>query len=145
MSNIDRYQAYADAFEQTFEDDDWSRLETYFTEDATYDAGQGADAVVKGREALLGHLKTSVDSFDRKLDSRAIEFTREPQQEGDDVHVGWQVRYTKAGAPDLVITGEEVAEFAGDRIRCLRDRFDESASQAMQDWMAKNGGLLGSS
>ena len=36
MSIVDRYQAYADAFEESFEDDSWSRLEEFFTEDAVY-------------------------------------------------------------------------------------------------------------
>jgi hypothetical protein len=36
MNLVDRYQAYAADFERTFVDDDWSRLEQYFTEDATY-------------------------------------------------------------------------------------------------------------
>jgi hypothetical protein len=145
MSIIDRYRQYAEAFEATYEDDDWTRLEAYFAEDATYDTGQGPDATVTGREALLGHLKTSLDSFDRKLDSRELEFIGDPREEGDRVIVGWEARYTKAGAPDLVLSGTEVAEFSGDRIKRLRDEFDESATQALQDWMAKYGKLLASS
>jgi hypothetical protein len=34
MSIAERYLAYADAFEETFEDDDWSRIEQYFTDGA---------------------------------------------------------------------------------------------------------------
>jgi hypothetical protein len=142
MSIIDRYRQYAEAFEETYEDDDWTRLEAYFAEDATYDTGQGPDATVTGREALLAHLKTSLDSFDRKLDSRALEFTEEPREEGDRVIVVWEARYSKAGAPDLVISGKEVAEFSGDRIKLLRDEFDPSATQTLGDWMAKYGKLL---
>ena len=37
MSIVDRYQAYADAFEQSYEDDDWSHVEPFFTEDAVYE------------------------------------------------------------------------------------------------------------
>ena len=37
MSIKDRYQAYADAFEESYVDDDWSRMEQYFTEDAVYE------------------------------------------------------------------------------------------------------------
>jgi hypothetical protein len=29
MSILDRYQAYADAFEVSYEDDDWSRIEPF--------------------------------------------------------------------------------------------------------------------
>ncbi|SVE51237.1 uncharacterized protein METZ01_LOCUS504091, partial [marine metagenome] len=31
------YAEYASAFEETFGDDDWSRLEKYFSEDARYE------------------------------------------------------------------------------------------------------------
>ena len=37
MSIPDRYQAYAEAFEESYVDDDWSRIEQYFTEDAVYE------------------------------------------------------------------------------------------------------------
>ena len=33
MSIVDIYLAYAAAFEETFVDDDWSRLERFFAED----------------------------------------------------------------------------------------------------------------
>jgi len=142
MSRIDRYQEYVEAFEETFEDDDWTRLEAYFAEDAAYDTGQGPDSVVGGREAVLGYLKTSLDTFDRLLDSRELEFVGDPEEEGDRVTIGWKARYTKAGAPDLVISGKEMAEFSGDRIKLLRDEFDESAAEAMRSWMAEHGSLL---
>jgi hypothetical protein len=33
MSILDHYEAYADAIEESYEDNDWSRLEQDFTED----------------------------------------------------------------------------------------------------------------
>ena len=44
MSIADRYQAYAEAFEVTYEDDDWTRIEPFFTEDAVYEAAPEEDA-----------------------------------------------------------------------------------------------------
>ncbi|MEJ2088255.1 MAG: hypothetical protein P8Y69_07240, partial [Gammaproteobacteria bacterium] len=61
MGIVDRYLAYADAFEQSYEDDDWSRIEQYFTEDAVYDG----DPPAEGRAAVLAKLKGGVDTFDR--------------------------------------------------------------------------------
>ena len=141
MSMIGRFAEYAAAFETAYESDDWSPIEAYFTEDAVYDSGQGPEAAVEGRAALLGRLKTSVDSFDRRLDSREISFSGH-QEQGDTVSVSWKVRYTKAGAPDLVISGREAARFSGDRIELLSGEFDDSASKALQEWMEKHGGLL---
>ena len=37
MSIQERFQSYADAFEETYVDDDWSRIEQFFTEDAVFE------------------------------------------------------------------------------------------------------------
>jgi hypothetical protein len=138
MSIADRYQAYADAFEQSFEDDDWSHVEPFFTDDAVYE-GDPADA--RGRDAVLAKLKSGVDSFDRRMDSRSPDFET-PTVEGNTLTMKWRVSYTKAGCPDLVISGVETAIFEGDRIRLLRDDFDPEAQKAMGEWMEANGAAL---
>ena len=138
MSILDRYQAYADAFEVSFEDDDWSRIEPYFTEDAVYE-GDPEDA--QGRDAVLAKLKGGVDGFDRNMDSRTPDFNP-PSIDGDTLRMQWSVTYKKAGAPDLVISGLETATFEGDRIARLRDDMDPAAQKAMGEWMAAHGALL---
>ncbi len=137
MSIQDRYQAYADAFEESYEDDDWSRIQPYFTEDAVYEG----DPDARGREAVLAKLKGGVDSFDRKMDRRTPDF-HSPTVEGNTLKMKWTVTYQKAGAPDLVITGLETAVFEGDRIALLRDDFDPEAEKAMGEWMAAHGAKL---
>lgn len=138
MSILDRYQAYADAFEESFEDDDWSRIEPYFTEDAVYE-GDPEDA--QGRDAVLAKLKNGVDTFDRNMDSRTPDF-ESPTVDGNTLRMRWSVTYTKAGAPDLVLSGVETATFEGDRIARLRDDFDPDSQKAMGEWMAAHGALL---
>ena len=138
MSILDRYQAYADAFEESFEDDDWSRIEPYFTEDAVYE-GDPEDA--QGRDAVLVKLKNGVDTFDRNMDSRTPDF-EPPTVDGNTLRMRWSVTYTKAGAPDLVLSGLETATFEGDRIARLRDDFDPETQKAMGEWMAAHGALL---
>lgn len=138
MSILDRYQAYADAFEESFEDDDWSRIEPYFTEDAVYE-GDPEDA--QGRDAVLAKLKQGVDTFDRNMDSRTPDF-ESPTVDGNTLRMRWSVTYTKAGAPDLVLSGVETATFEGDRIARLRDDFDPETQKAMGEWMAAHGALL---
>lgn len=133
MSIADRYQAYADAFEQAYADDDWSRIEPFFTEDAVYEAGPDT---ARGREAVLARLKTAVDAFDRRMDSRTPDFET-PMVDGDTLTMKWTVTYRKAGCPDLAISGVEIARFEGDRIALLRDEFDPSAMAALGEWMGK--------
>jgi len=138
MSILDRYQAYADAFELSYEDDDWSRIEPFFTEDAVYDGG---DVEARGRDARLAKLKGGVDGFDRNMDSRTPDF-QTPEVDGNTLTMKWTVTYTKAGAPDLAISGVETAVFEGDRIALLRDDFDPEAEKTMGQWMAAHGAKL---
>jgi len=137
MSIQDRYQAYADAFEESYVDDDWSRIEQYFTENAVYEG----DPDARGREAVLAKLKGGVDDFDRKMDKRTPDF-QTPSVEGNTLTMKWTVTYQKAGAPDLVLSGVETAVFEGDRIALLRDDFDPDAQKAMGEWMAEHGAKL---
>jgi hypothetical protein len=137
MGIVDRYLQYADAFEESYIDDDWSRIEAYFAPDAIYDGEPAAH----GRAAVLAKLKTGVDNFDRRMDSRSPEFAT-PTVKGDTLTMRWSVTYTKRGAPDLVISGTETARFAGDRIAHLRDEFDPEAQKALGEWMTKHGAAL---
>ena len=139
MSIEQRYLAYAAAFEESYEDNDWSRIAQYFTEDAIYEATP-EDA--RGREAVLAKLKGGVDAFDRRMDSRSPDF-QTPTIDGDTLTMKWKVTYSLAGCPDLAISGVETAIFKGDQIASLRDTFDPEAEQAMQKWMAEHGATLG--
>ena len=138
MGIAERYRAYADAFEESYIDDDWKRIEEFFTADAVYEGDPDAE----GREAVLAKLKGGIDSFDKKMDSRTPDF-HTPTVDGNALTMKWTVTYTKSGAPDLAITGTETAIFEGDRIARLRDDFDPVAEKALGEWMAKHGAKLG--
>lgn len=137
MSILDRYLAYADAFEKSYVDDDWSRIEPYFTPAAIYEGQPTA----RGREAVLAKLKSAVDGFDRRMDRRIPDFAT-PTVKDNTVQMKWKVTYTKKGLPDLVISGVERAEFEGDRIAHLSGEFDPGAQKTMGEWMAKHGKAL---
>ena len=55
-----------------------------------------------------------------------------------DLAARYQVEDTKAGAPNLVIRGVELAEFERDRIKLLRDEFDPEAQAGLESWMAEH-------
>ena len=119
MSLVDRCLEYADAFEESFVDDDWSRIAQYFTPDAVCDG----DPTARGRDAVLAKLKTGVDNFDRRMDKRTPDFSR-PTEKGDTVTMKWIVTYSKKGLPDLRMSGVETARFSGDSApkRCTSRR-----------------------
>jgi hypothetical protein len=137
VSILDRYLAYADAFELSYADDDWTRLEAYFAPGAVYEGAPPA----RGRDAVLAKLKSGVDAFDRRMDSRTPDFAA-PTVKGNTLQMKWKVTYTKKDLPNLVISGVEIAEFDGDRIALLRDEFDPAAEKAMGEWMAKHAKAL---
>ena len=131
MGIQDRYQAYADAFEESFVDDDWSRIEQYFTEDAVYElrGGPPFDGLHEGRDAVFAYLKASIDGFDRRFDSRDIALAKGPEIRDGNVWIGWRGTYL-IGDAELVIDGEETAHFEGDRISRLVDVFGPGSADA---------------
>src|SRR5688500_9439147 len=95
-----RFLEYAQAFEQTFDDDDWTRLERFFAPDAVYEVRNAPFACrIEGREAIFRGIRLSLEGFDRRLAKRTIEVTEPPVEEGDRLSVGVSVTYTKPGAP----------------------------------------------
>jgi hypothetical protein len=144
MSLVERFGAYAAAFEVVFEKDDWSVLEPFFTEDAVYEllGGPPFEGRHEGREAAFAHLKQSLNSFDRRFDSREIEMLEGPLERDGAVWMRWRVTYGVADAPPLVIDGEGIAEFEGDRIRRLEDDFAEGTAAAALSWMGEHGAKL---
>ncbi len=136
----ERFMAYAMAFEQTYVDDDWSRLEGYFAPDVVYRTGAGAE--VRGRGAVLAYLKGSLDSFDRRCDSRRVSLLAEPLVTDDQVTIEWQGVYELAGAPDAVLRGREQATFRGDAITCLEDTLYDGVAEAFQRWNDEHGHRL---
>lgn len=111
---IERFDAYAAAFEAAYESDDWNVLEPYFTEDATSELN---GARVDGRPAVLASFRDAVRMFDRRFDTRRPRITRGPAIEDGRVAITAVVRYERAGLPPLEIVGDEWFTFEGDRIK----------------------------
>lgn len=141
MSNLERFQAYADAFEETYADDDWQRLGQYFTADAVCAPGGGTEAV--GRDQVLAQLRDGVNGLDRRFDSRALTATP-PSSQGDTVSLFWQLTLSKSGAPNVTATGVEHATYTDGAISRLEDVFDEGTAEALGEWMAAHGDSLNS-
>jgi len=134
-----RFLEYAAAFEQTYVDDDWARLEPYFAENAVYTANGGPPLGGRweGRGQVLANLRESVDELDRRFDTRRVEPLGEPTIGEASFEMRWRATYEKAGCPDLVIEGRERATFEGDRILLLEDRMDDDTDQRIQEYMAR--------
>jgi hypothetical protein len=139
MDTLQRFGAYAADFEKTFQDDDWTRLEEYFAEDAVYTVeGAPFACEVRGRDAIFRAIKKSIDGFDRRMDKREISPGGAPEVEGRRVTVSGGVRYEKEGMEPISIHLSETAEFdeAG-RIVRLHDVYPESQDEALA-WIERH-------
>src|SRR6056297_1850273 len=136
--------AYANAFEETYVDDDWTRLAPYFAEDAVYAVRGGPMACeISGRDAIFRGLKKSLDGLDRRCDERSIELIDGPQVAatagGAEVTLGWRVSYRYGDAPPANFTGRTVTTVADGVIIELRDEYIDSDLEGFVRWMCEYG------
>lgn len=139
MDPLRRFGEYAAAFEETYQDDDWTRLEGFFDPDVRYVvAGSTFDCELRGREAVLSGIKKALDGFDRRFDVREVEAGGDPVVGPQRVVFPARLRYLKEGLEPLSFTLSETAEFdeAG-RITLLRDDYDPGQDHVEQ-WLNAN-------
>ena len=143
MSPLQRFGAYAQDFEATFKDDDWSRLTPYFASDATYEvSGEPFACSLRGPDAIFKGMKKSLDGFDRRFASREIALEGAPVVDGDTVSLAWAVTYHRAGSPPLVLRGRSSATYADGRITRLADSYDAPAIASTSAWLREHGADL---
>jgi hypothetical protein len=135
------FGAYAAAFEETYKDDDWKRLEPFFAADAVYSVVNLGPVTcsIRGRDAILAGLRKSIDGFDRRFDSRAVEILTGPEEDGSNVRAGWRVTYTCPGHPNAVISAYSVARVADGRIVELFDVYDAGVTESFGEWLRATG------
>jgi ketosteroid isomerase-like protein len=136
MSNLPTFMAYAAAFEQTYADDNWQRLEPFFAEDATYEvSGIPGGGVMHGRDQIFRGIKKSLDGFDRRMTSRQIVPTAPPTETGNRVTLQGLVRYVRDGAPGEM-HATIVVEFTDGKISRMHDTF--ALDSAAVTWLHHN-------
>ena len=136
MAAMAQFFEYAQDFEKTFVDDDWSRLARYFVPDAVYEVRNVPFACrIQGADAIFRGIKKSLDGFDRRFAERRPEITDPPAEAGDTVSVGWVVTYVKEGAPPFRLRGRSTARFRGERIVHLIDEYPDGMAAEAETWL----------
>ena len=140
---IEVFISYAGAFEQTYSDDDWSRLEIYFSDDAVYEVRGGPLACrLTGPSAIFAGLKKSLDGMDRKSEERTIDVTDGPSvtptDDGEEVSLGWHANYLFPGAGTTGFPGRTVAEVSNGKIVAMRDEYSDEALDNFAQWVLSN-------
>jgi len=145
MSQIQRFGAYAAAFEKAYATDDWSPIEPFFAEDAVYEVllGPPLGGRFVGRDAILAYFRRVLDGFDRRFASRQVELLAGPRASGDTVWIRGRAIYRADGVPELAFELEETATFDGDAIVRLEDRYASADRALLEDYVATHGARLG--
>jgi len=138
MDPLSRFFEYAQEFEKTYVDDDWSRLEKHFATDATYEVGPDPfTCKLVGPKAILRGMKKSVDNFDRKCSERIVDLSSPPVVEGEKVSVDWAVTYRRGDSPPVLLNGRSTARVRDGVIVSLVDEL--SVSPEASAWLARYG------
>jgi hypothetical protein len=146
MSRVPQFMKYAAAFEEAYAKNDFSLVEAYFTESASYEIFGMPPPLggrVDGRAAILGYFARVLNGFDRKFNTRAVALVKGPLDQGNAVWIRGSVVYTAPGVPDLVFELDETAYFEGDRISKLEDRYDDETVRALVEYVGIHGKKLG--
>jgi len=137
-----RLLAYIAAQERCYADDDWTRLEPFFAEDAVHEVSGGAPLGGRwqGRAAVIRSLRERAEALDRRFDDRVLWPRGVPAEKGDSVALPWRGIYRLERAPAQVLTieGTLVATFAKDRISVLRDQLRPGTDRLVEAYLRRH-------
>jgi hypothetical protein len=136
-SNIDTFNRFAMAFEETVLDDNWARLEPYFAEDVTYLNVGGPDPISEGKDAVIAFLKADVANTDRRFDKRKLVALTPPVVDGERLSRKWRCTYSITNAPDLVVEGEARYLFESGLIKAIEEEATGETMLYIGEWMEK--------
>lgn len=143
MDPVARYKAYEQAFEEFFKNNDPKTLEPYFTENAVYETLADAPFAARheGRDAIFAAMQGSLDQMDRNFATRVLKISDYKNENGVS-RASFHMTLTLPDAPPMVLTGEELATFEGDRIVRLEDRIGPDVVKAAGTWLGAHGAKL---
>ncbi len=148
MKITEIFESFAADFEACVADDDWTRLEKYLADDATYQNVGRPEPKYTGRKAVIDFLKSDVANTDRKFDTRTLVALSPPAvaptSEGDRLSRQWRITYTIAGVPDLVVEGEAQYRFEAGQIKQIEEEVTADSMQRLVEWMEQYGERLAS-
>lgn len=143
-TTMEELAAYAMAFEQTFADDDWSRLAAHFAPDAEREVlGGGMLAYHSvGRDEVIADLRRGVEDMDRRFDLRIPEVVAGPAERDGAVWMDWRLTLRRAGIPDLVVEGSHGTWHRDGRITRIEERVSDETGARVETFLAKHAAAL---
>lgn len=147
-SELQRFIAYAQAFEVAFWNDAWDGIAPFFAADARHlvhgAAPLGCDD--RGRDAVVRGLRESVARMDRRFDVRIPEVLEGPVVRGGPDHGIW-MRYAltlrRKGLPEVRFEGTHMARYdAHGRIREIEEEVEAGANERVAAYLARHDAAL---
>lgn len=141
---LEQLAAYAMAFEQTFADDDWSRLAPHFAPTAEREVlggGMLAHHSV-GRDELIADLRRNVADLDRRFDLRIPEILAGPDERDGVVWMNWRLTLRRAGIPDLLVEGSHGTWHRDGQITRIEERVSDEVGARVDAFVAKHDAAL---
>jgi hypothetical protein len=139
MTAMEKFRDYAEDFERTFHDDDWSRLRMHFADDAVYEVRSTTFGCrLVGPEAIFRGIKKSLDGFDRRFSGREIGIISVRDATDEGLEVAWEVAYTKQDDPPFRLRGRTRVTYENGLIVALADIYDEAMDREAADWLKKH-------
>ena len=127
MNNIiDRWREWIGVFDRACEDDDWSRLAPFLTDDVVYAViGAPFACELRGRDAVIAGFAKAIRNFDRKFDERrwfgvGIRNSWEPNAVTGRA-MGW---YRIGDEAPITFSAKGLWLFRGDRLSVIVDVYD---------------------
>lgn len=145
---IETWQNWIAAFDLAFETDDWTEAQTYLTEDVVYVvAGVPFACDLRGRNAVIGGFRKSLENFDRKFDSRRWEAVDLKVWANHAITGLAKGRYELRGKPPITFAARSAWFFRGTQISLMTDIYDITEVNSMRtlEWLAQHGGDMDAS
>lgn len=140
---LEKFLTYYEAFEQTYIDDDWSRLEPLFAEDAVYRVrgGTSFDCDLQGRSQVFRGIRIFLDGFDRRCERR-IENISDPMVGEDWVKIHGAAFYKRGDSTELALELHETITFREGLIVSIEDLYPPDLEANNADWLERWGADL---
>jgi hypothetical protein len=122
---IERWREWIATFDRACEDDDWTRLAPFLTDDVIY-AVTGAPFAceIRGRDAVIDGFARSIRNFDRRFDERrwfGVGIRSFDPNAITGRAMGW---YRIGDAPPITFSARSLWLFRDDRLSVMVDVYD---------------------
>lgn len=144
-TDLERFFAYARAFELAYVSGDFSVVEPFFADDAYHEVVEGGPfgSGARGGRAVVADLRDSVARVDRRFDVRIPEMIEGPAPRPDGVFMRFALTLRRHGLPELRIEGDHLVRYRAGRIVAIEERSPAGTGARVAAYLAEHDVALG--